>query len=442
MNDIKKKSVILSVIVLLMGLMIAGGTFAFMTLQANVTNTNYVGVSTCFLVDYNIDNGDGTQNIEGTLFPSLSPVKGLNGRVGLKVNEECEVNGIGAIKLHINSETNSHLTEIATSHCEDKKTGDILTEYATEASCSSANQSWKSYPTSYCESNSTLQTLKEYTTSASCTSHNGTWVTNGSPLKYAVYNTNNTNGSPVKVGHITSNDIGSDITIYDDIILTHDQRYFYVYIWIDGYLTDNSHADLPFDGYISASATQNDQLLPSEYQQIEWLGSTGTQYIDTGFIPNNRTDFEISFEIIDENKDLQRILGGYNDNKNCRYELYYKNDSSYGFNYYMSTYNSSTSPLSIEIEKKGDTLIVNNQTINLNNINFNGDKTMYLFASSRDDTLKASMKLYHFKLYDETNLIRDFIPCYRKSDNVRGLYDTIEGKFYTNAGTGTFEIPT
>ena len=35
-------------------------------------------------------------------------------------------------------------------------------------------------------------------------------------------------------------------------------------------------------------------------------------------------------------------------------------------------------------------------------------------------------------------LVRDFIPCYRISDGVIGLYDKVSGKFYTNAGTGTF----
>lgn len=34
--------------------------------------------------------------------------------------------------------------------------------------------------------------------------------------------------------------------------------------------------------------------------------------------------------------------------------------------------------------------------------------------------------------------IRNFIPCYRKSDNVIGMYDLITKTFYENAGTGTF----
>ena len=34
--------------------------------------------------------------------------------------------------------------------------------------------------------------------------------------------------------------------------------------------------------------------------------------------------------------------------------------------------------------------------------------------------------------------IRCFIPCQRKADSVVGLYDTVSGAFFTNAGTGAF----
>ena len=34
--------------------------------------------------------------------------------------------------------------------------------------------------------------------------------------------------------------------------------------------------------------------------------------------------------------------------------------------------------------------------------------------------------------------IVSLVPCYRKSDNVIGAYDTVTDTFYTNAGTGTF----
>lgn len=44
--------------------------------------------------------------------------------------------------------------------------------------------------------------------------------------------------------------------------------------------------------------------------------------------------------------------------------------------------------------------------------------------------------LYEFKLYNNGELVENFVPCYRVSDGVIGLYDIILGNFYTNQGTG------
>ena len=42
------------------------------------------------------------------------------------------------------------------------------------------------------------------------------------------------------------------------------------------------------------------------------------------------------------------------------------------------------------------------------------------------------------EFYISEELKRNFIPCYRKSDNVIGMYDLVEEKFYTNQGNGEF----
>lgn len=52
--------------------------------------------------------------------------------------------------------------------------------------------------------------------------------------------------------------------------------------------------------------------------------------------------------------------------------------------------------------------------------------------------------MYSCKIYDNETLVRDFVPC-KNATGAVGLYDTVEGQFYANAGTGTFtagpEIP-
>ena len=46
--------------------------------------------------------------------------------------------------------------------------------------------------------------------------------------------------------------------------------------------------------------------------------------------------------------------------------------------------------------------------------------------------------VYSLKIYDGDTAVREFIPCYRKSDNIIGMYDLVNGKFYTNSGTEEF----
>lgn len=50
----------------------------------------------------------------------------------------------------------------------------------------------------------------------------------------------------------------------------------------------------------------------------------------------------------------------------------------------------------------------------------------------------SSAKLYWCKIYDSWTLVRELIPCYRKSDSVIWMYDLVNDVFYINAGSGNF----
>ena len=54
--------------------------------------------------------------------------------------------------------------------------------------------------------------------------------------------------------------------------------------------------------------------------------------------------------------------------------------------------------------------------------------------------LNKGIKIY--KLIFTANGVKEanFIPCYRKTDNEIGMYDTVEETFYTNQGTGKFDV--
>lgn len=64
---------------------------------------------------------------------------------------------------------------------------------------------------------------------------------------------------------------------------------------------------------------------------------------------------------------------------------------------------------------------------------------LYLFAANfhGGEYGGTSGRIAYLRIHKENELVRDFIPVKRDSDGVCGLFDMVERKFYTNAGSGT-----
>lgn len=92
--------------------------------------------------------------------------------------------------------------------------------------------------------------------------------------------------------------------------------------------------------------------------------------------------------------------------------------------------------LTLEINNNNSTLYVDN-VLSASNSTFNNNDSLYIFNGH---TLNLSFlgKVYSIKTEGTENI--HLIPCYRKADNVAGMYDLVSGEFYTNAGTGKFEV--
>jgi hypothetical protein len=58
--------------------------------------------------------------------------------------------------------------------------------------------------------------------------------------------------------------------------------------------------------------------------------------------------------------------------------------------------------------------------------------------ASSIDSRKAVGRLFKCNIYNGGQLVRNFIPAKRRSDNIVGLYDAVNKQFYTNAGSGSF----
>ncbi|MBR6690527.1 MAG: hypothetical protein IKL65_04275 [Bacilli bacterium] len=193
--------------------------------------------------------------------------------------------------------------------------------------------------------------------------------------------------------------------------------------------------------------------LPSQYQEVEHIESTGTQYIDTGIIPNQYTGFDIIF--LTKNSLISTpsgtisgygsVMGARQASSNKEFQL--TTYSATGGNYFGTLrYNNTSNNAGITPNVKMHVTLLNKVYTDNNGAKttlsgtFTAPVTLTVFALNNNGTITQHgiVQLYSLKLYNESTMIRNFIPCYRKSDGEIGLYDTIENKFYSNEGTEKF----
>lgn len=172
--------------------------------------------------------------------------------------------------------------------------------------------------------------------------------------------------------------------------------------------------------------------------ELEYIRSTGTQYIDTGVLGNNNIKYVIELSnITSSTSEETAIFGsGYYSSNTALLTKDTNNVLTWYYNNSKVTVTDSISSKNI-IElyrgsiKVNDTVIASSTAINTN-ANFK-NITLFNVANSH----YASYYLYSFKMYDNDVLIRDFIPC-KDVNNVVCLYDKITKTYFYNKGSEMF----
>ena len=180
--------------------------------------------------------------------------------------------------------------------------------------------------------------------------------------------------------------------------------------------------------------------LPSGYSELEYIQSSGTQYIDTGFKPNQDTRVLMDFEFMGSNP-TNAIFGGRINNTDASFTLWAIN-GQIRTDYGAKQATISVSPSGrMTIDKNKNVTTVKGSSVTQTTSSFQSTATLTLFAVNRAtdgvDSRMISGKLYSCKVYDDGALIRDYTPV-RSSSGEIGLYDEVNSVFYGNSGTGSF----
>ena len=178
-------------------------------------------------------------------------------------------------------------------------------------------------------------------------------------------------------------------------------------------------------------------ILPSEYKIVEYIASSGTQFIDTGFKPNNNTCYEIKYQTV-PTQNYAGIMGAEHDWSNTSFALWCKHAG-----FANSTISNQTwygaSPVTIRFDK--GTLYKDGVQVWSASGTFQCNYNAYLFGINRAGTLTEpvdNLKIYYVKIWDNGTLVRDFVPCTK--NGIAGLYDRVNNDFYVNKGSGTFSV--
>ena len=191
----------------------------------------------------------------------------------------------------------------------------------------------------------------------------------------------------------------------------------------------------------SSTISQNGDALPAEYQQVEYIQSSGTQYIDTGYKANQDTSIHMNVSSTSTaNQAFYCSRSGLSSNTFSCFIV-----SNYVRHDYCTSQTATslkaTTNSNYNIYASKNQLYINGTLLNTaTEAKFTASYNMYLGASFDGSNTGNFLigKIYSCSIWDDDTLVRDFIPCYRKSDNVVGLYDRVTNTFFTNAGTGTF----
>lgn len=180
--------------------------------------------------------------------------------------------------------------------------------------------------------------------------------------------------------------------------------------------------------------------------EIEYLESTGTQWIDTGYKHDTAsTRYKMSIMLTNIAANQYNSLFGARITHDGR-EAYYlgvqNNKTSYSC--IGGTKVNSLSSLSVNIKYDIESIpssgwIINNTLYNL--ISSSNEKSIYncyLYSLNQSNTNieNVYMKVYCFQIYEGNNLVLDLIPV--RVGQVGYMYDKVSGQLFGNQGTGDF----
>lgn len=282
---------------------------------------------------------------------------------------------------------------------------------------------------------------------------------NGELVKSTEYSGNLYNGSKVMIGarHIDKDTAMPFVGYIDDLIISKSalwdgeftpptEPFKYDTGTFEGYVVaDDENAypsdDYAEDGYYYKKGYGED-VNTSLFTRIAYLESTGTQCIDTNYVPNNTTRIEMVFEFTKTHTEHGWIFGARNGYLVDDFSVAWHTGANEFYNAFgtdLQYMKSCQANIIYKLVKNRNITTINGVSATSPDSIFNSGYSMFLFALHNvEGAFKpAFLKIYSAKIYDNDVLIRDYIPALDEN-NIACLYDKVTKTYFYNQGTGSF----
>ena len=197
--------------------------------------------------------------------------------------------------------------------------------------------------------------------------------------------------------------------------------------------------------------------IPADATRLEYIESTGSQWIDTGV--RGKVGVEAEIDVACVTMGDNTILGCRKDGGDTRfYPVHWANDKWWKGWLRGGTYWSQSPEITLgtryhvrSVFKSGEQAFyvdgVSKGTPTAETSSFDSGIDMYLFAANQYGTgvfQQSKARIYSAKIWLDGDMKRDFVPC-KDENGVACLYDRVSGDYFRNSGSGTFtegaEIP-
>lgn len=210
---------------------------------------------------------------------------------------------------------------------------------------------------------------------------------------------------------------------------------------------------------LTQDASGTPSVLPDGYVELEYIEATGTQWIDTGFTPNQDTRVVMVGAPMVDAPSYPQVAGymlGIGSIQSGTFDAYMASNrwsTIYGTAFFDGNQKSGVGErVTIDLNKNVHTvttdggIVVYSHTFDYTAFTCAAPLKMFLIDRDVSGGYRGNCRAESLKIYDNGTKVRDMVPARRTSDGVIGMYDTVGGQFYGNDGSGAFvagpDVPT